>query len=165
MAPQQTLTMPHHRLSVESDSTRSAQQLPPKHMSEVNTNTMDKRGSRSGRGQGRNTGQQRNNRFKLKSHQVYHQNQQLLENMFTNQYYKKYFTIQASSGENLSEIDVIKANKQMEGILKGKPKKVTELRNGTLFVEVSNKDQSNNIRSMKKQDNTNIIVEEHQKLN
>ena len=61
--------MPHHKVPDESG-----------------TNTMNNRGSRRGRGQGRNTGKQKNNRFKLKQQQVYQQNQQLLENVFTNQY-------------------------------------------------------------------------------
>ena len=75
-------TMPHNRRPDKSGSTQGAQQSPPRYMSEVNTTTMNNRGSRRGRGQGQiYIGEQRNNRFKLKPDQVYHQNQQLLENV------------------------------------------------------------------------------------
>ena len=59
---------------------------------------------------------------------------------------------------NLANIDVIKANKQMSEQIKGKPRKVTELRDGSLLVEVSNEQQSKLIQSIVKLDETKVTV-------
>ena len=62
--------------------------------------------------------------------------------MFNNVNYKRYFKIQANEERNLANINVIKANKQMTTHLNGKPKKVTEIRDGSLLVKVNSKQQS-----------------------
>ena len=73
--------------------------------------------------------------------------------------------IHANAGANLAEINVIKANKQMETILRGKPKKITELRGGSLLVEVKDEEQRLQIRSIKKLDETDVTTTEHASLN
>lgn len=44
------------------------------------------------------------------------------------QNFPKYFTVASESGVNLSEISVIKANREIEGLLGGPPKCITETR-------------------------------------
>ena len=73
--------------------------------------------------------------------------------------------VKANSGENLAEINVIRANAQLESILKGKPNKVTELRDGSLLVEVKIEKQSIRIRNVKKLDKTEGTTTEHETLN
>ena len=53
----------------------------------------------------------------------------------------------------------------MENILKGKPKKITELRDGSLLVEVLNKQQSSNIANITNLDGVQVEVTQHAKLN
>ena len=62
-----------------------------------------------------------------KPHEQYEANQQLLSEMFTHKQFKKYFIIHSKLGNNLAEINVIKANKQLTNHLIGKPNKITEL--------------------------------------
>jgi len=73
--------------------------------------------------------------------------------------FKKFFLIKASNPEitNLSEnfqsrsrFGNIKANQELERMLKGQPRQVTEKKNGSLLVEVANKTQSLNIVQIKK---------------
>ena len=85
--------------------------------------------------------------------------------MFNNQNYKRFFSIKANDERNLANINVIKANKQMSEQIKGKPRKVTELRDGSLLVEVSNEQQSKLIQSIVKLDDTKVTVSEHPSLN
>ena len=49
--------------------------------------------------------------------------------------------------------------------LSGKPKKVTEIRDGSLLVEVNNKQQSHLIKTLTKFDETNVTVTKHPTLN
>ena len=42
--------------------------------------------------------------------------------------YDRFYTIVSNSGENLSELDVIRANRELRDCLGGSPKKLTELR-------------------------------------
>ena len=67
---------------------------------------------------------------------------ELLEETFTSKNYKKFFNIKPEENLNLANIYVIKANKQMTAQLKGRPKKVTELKDGSLLVEVNSEEQS-----------------------
>ena len=80
--------------------------------------------------------------LKPKPHEIYRQNKSILENLYSNKYYKKFFIIRSTEGINLAEINVIKANKQLEAVLAGKPKKATKIRDGTLLIEVANERQS-----------------------
>ena len=60
-----------------------------------------------------------------------------LKERFNNQNYKRIFSIKANNECNLANINVIRANKQMSVQIKGKPRKVTKLRDGSLLVEVN----------------------------
>ena len=127
---------------------------------------LNERTLRTNRGRGRGRGQFRGlNRDRKKPHEIYLEKQKILEEMFTNKYYKKFFTIKAETAADLAAIDVIKANKQLEAVLGGEPKSVTELRDGSLLVEVRNEEQSVRIRNVKNLDNLVIEVKDHQKLN
>lgn len=79
--------------------------------------------------------------------------------------FPKYFTVTSDSGVKLSEINVIKANKEIEGILGGPPKCITETRAGHLIIEIKNESQSKNISKLKKLDKTPVTVEPHKTLN
>lgn len=79
--------------------------------------------------------------------------------------YKKFFTISSNSGCHLSGIDVIAANREIEKILKGKPTKITETRNGTLLVEVASLQQSKAITMIKTLAGVPVSVATHERLN
>lgn len=81
-----------------------------------------------------------------------------MQRIFTNKYYKRYYTIRRVNGENLAEINVIRVNTRMEGILYGKPKKVIELSDGSILVEVSNEEQSHQIQNLHKVDNVEVTT-------
>ena len=52
--------------------------------------------------------------------------------------------------ENLwKTVDIIAANKELEMYLKGPPKKVRELKNGSLLIEVKSKEQATKIQQIK----------------
>ena len=68
-------------------------------------------------------------------------------------------------GENLAEVNVIKANIELEIALKGKQKNVTELRDGCLLVEIANENQSLLKKHLKKLDDRTIEIREHTTLN
>ena len=82
------------------------------------------------------------------------------------QNFKKFFLIRDAEGENLWEkLETIYANRELEKALKGEPKRITELRNGSILVEVLNNEQSTRIRQIQKLNNIKVIVEEHGSLN
>ena len=60
---------------------------------------------------------------------------------------------------------MIKANRQLENVVKGKAKKVTELRDGTLLVEVANANQSELIFNLSVLDTTVVEIQPHETLN
>ena len=112
------------------------------------------------RGKGRERGNPR-----PRPHEIYQKNKKAFEEIFTNKYYKKFFKIKAVNEKNLAEINVIKANRQLESVLKGKPAKVTELRDGSLLVELANASQSELIWKVKTLDTTNVEIQPHDTLN
>ena len=79
--------------------------------------------------------------------------------------YPRFYKISSVSGESLAEIDVIKANRQLESTIRGRPKKITELRTGQLLVEVATELQSHHISSLKTLDKCAVTVEAHDRLN
>lgn len=79
--------------------------------------------------------------------------------------FTKFFTITSESGVRLSDINVIKANREIEKQLGGSPQSITETRTGFLIVEVRTREQSLNITKLKKLDTTNVIIEPHKTLN
>ena len=90
---------------------------------------------------------------------------QKFENEFGTKNYIRYFTITATSGENLAEIDVIKGNEDLERYLNGSPNKITELRSGQLLIEVRNEQQSKDIHKIGKLANCKVTVAPHDRLN
>jgi len=78
--------------------------------------------------------------------------------------FTRFYTITSESGVKLSEINVIKANKEIENLLKGTPNTITETRKGHLVVEVKSKKQSHNLMKLNKLDSTRVTVEPHKTL-
>jgi hypothetical protein len=60
--------------------------------------------------------------------------------------FARFHCVTAVSGENLAEIDTIKASDDLEKCLGGSPRKVVELRSGQLLVEVNSEEQLNAIK-------------------
>ena len=116
--------------------------------------------------EGRTTYNQRRNQ-RMRPHERRKQNENILENLFKPKNFTKFFIIKAKNDEeNLAEIDIIRANQQLTHTLKGsKPKKVSELKNGSLLVEVANEEQSNNIINLKYLNDIEIVVAKHDHLN
>ena len=79
--------------------------------------------------------------------------------------YKKFFVITPDEGENLSTANTIMANQDLDIKLGGEPKRVAELRNGALLVEVQNEQQSIEIKTIKKLHTINVIATEHNTVN
>ena len=103
---------------------------------------------------------------KPKIHQIHQINQQILTNIYEKtRYYKKFFTIKAKNEQSLAEIPTIAANRDLQRIIKGIPAKTTELRDGSLLVEVANEPQSQNILNIKKLADTEVLVAPHANLN
>ena len=65
----------------------------------------------------------------------------------------------------MNRIDAIRANYDLERGLRGIPKKVSELRSGSLLIEVATLDQSTRIKQIRKIDNVEVEVQEHATLN
>ena len=56
--------------------------------------------------------------------------------------YKKFFTIKLNEDGYLRQVDIIRANRDLEETIGGRPNKISELNDGTLLIEVSNSQQS-----------------------
>ena len=95
------------------------------------------------------------------------QQREIFHKIFSPKKFTKFFTIEAINPDlNLGKVNVIKANKELIKALKGtRPKKVDELRNGTLLVEVQSEDQSQSIRELSILNNIPVKVNEHSFLN
>ena len=81
---------------------------------------------------------------------------------------KNFFIIKAKCDQDVNlwqSIDTLKANKDLEIALDGPPKRVTELRNGTILIETESALQSQKIRQMTKLNNKDITIIEHPTLN
>ena len=61
--------------------------------------------------------------------------------------------------------NTIEANRELIRIIKGEPKRTTELKNGSLLIEVINKEQSIKIKQIRKLNNLDVVVNEHNTLN
>ena len=77
----------------------------------------------------------------------------------------RYYTIRTTTGSNLSEIDTIRANEDLEKCIGGKPKRISELRSGSLLIEVANAAQGGAIQNLKKMAECPVVVELDDKLN
>lgn len=79
--------------------------------------------------------------------------------------HKSFFVVTSSTGRNLAEIDVIAANAQLERLLRGKPKSISELRSGDLLVEVSSKAQGDALLRLTHLADCAVSVAPHERLN
>ena len=79
--------------------------------------------------------------------------------------YPRFFTITSATGVKLSDINVIKANKEIERTIRGTPRSITETRAGHLILEVKTKEQSLDVVKLKRLDTTDVTVEPHKHLN
>jgi len=113
----------------------------------------------------RNNMRQRGERQRPRPHEIFNRNQALFEQMFTRADYKRFFTIMSNNAENMSTIDTMKANRDLETKIGGSPKKVSELRNGSLLVEVNNEQQSKRIVNITSLSTISVTVTEHHSLN
>ena len=87
------------------------------------------------------------------------------QNIYETPNYDRFYLITLKDGSNIAEIDVIKANKQLEQKLRGKPRKVNETRAGGLLIEVKNKEQSEAIQTITTLAGKEILVQAHATLN
>ena len=79
---------------------------------------------------------------------------------------KRFFIIKGPENVKLwMDIDTISANQELIKSLRGRPKRVSELRGGDILVEVASKEQSDRIRQLKKLDGCTVSVLEHKYLN
>ena len=88
-----------------------------------------------------------------------------MDALFKPDNFVKFFLISAADGSNLPEIDCITGNEELERLLKGKPTKITELRNGNLLVETANRQQSTAIASLLTLAGTAVKIAPHDKMN
>ena len=104
---------------------------------------------------------------RLRPHERVAQTRTNLEELFETKNFIKFFLIKASNeDENLSNINVIKANKELIQCMKGnRPKKVDELKNGSLLIEVSTEEQSLLLMNLSILDDINVTVCKHPSLN
>ena len=100
-----------------------------------------------------------------KPHELYKQNQQILELMLNTKDFKKFFVIKPEDDVSMSSIDIIKANKDLERKICEIPKKVSELRSGGLLIEVANESQSIRIQDITFLLTYKVKVEQHTNLN
>ena len=68
-----------------------------------------------------NLGKRNYKQQRPKPHEVYRHNQKVLQDLFQEKYFKKFFIFKSSEEKNLAEINVIKANKELQATLKGNP--------------------------------------------
>ena len=134
--------------------------------------TVRGRGARRGKsdeevGNVRGRGARSDRRNGHKQNEIYRKKQLTFEIKFSNNdnSYKEFFVITPDDGENLSTADNIKENQDLEMKLGGEPKRITELRNGALLVEVQNEQQSKKIKIIKNLHTMNIISTEYNTLN
>lgn len=79
--------------------------------------------------------------------------------------FRKFFLVRASDGGNLSRIDVIRANREIETQLDGKPFKISETRTGTLILEIRNEAQCARAVAIRSLAGIAVTVAEHDRLN
>ena len=99
-----------------------------------------------------------------KPHQAYKE-QQIIPNLLAPDF-KKFYVMKPMNDINLwKSVDTIAANKELVKYIKGIPRKVSELKNGSLLIEVATKDQANKIKQIKRLNNVNVTVIPHSTLN
>ena len=123
---------------------------------------------RGGRGRGRG-GPNRGSNMKQRNYQNRRNNIRLeyppLHEQDTD--FKKFFLIktQTESDKPWTATEIIKANNELEKQIEGVPTKVSELRNGTILVEVETREQSNKIQNLKNLSKKAVQIVEHPTLN
>ena len=111
----------------------------------------------------RSRGNHRNRGNRLPPHEMFKLKQKYLADMYSTGKYKRFFVItpEAEDASDLGAKNTIKANRDLERILGGEPKKITELKEGKLLIEVQSKQQSLRVREINKLHNTTVTVTEH----
>lgn len=84
---------------------------------------------------------------------------------FAPQLFDRFFTITSTGNRNLSEIDTILANEELESILGGSPRDIRELRSGGLAVEVRSAEQSRAILNLKALAGCDVNVISNDRMN
>ena len=83
-----------------------------------------------------------------------------------NKTFKRFFVMKDQNGEQLwPKLDIIRANDELTKTLKGDPKKITELKDGSILIETQNSEQSTRIQQIQKLNNISVKVEQHKFLN
>jgi len=107
-----------------------------------------------------------NSRRKNGGRQNYTKNETTkFDNLFKAKSFTKFFTITADSGRNMAEIDVIKANEELEKALSGSPNRINETKNGHLLIETRNEEQSKAITNIKTLAGCKVTVAPYVHLN
>jgi len=148
------------RLRLTAESGQSTQPLPPLMAADSGDTNGNNNASR-----GRNRGRGRRSQRSQRPHERLQRNLDLFETMFSTRSFKRFFQITPNGDTNLSMIDTIRANNDLEVKLGGEPKKVTETRDGSLLVEVKNETQSQRIKNITRLHNSIVTVTEHATLN
>ena len=90
---------------------------------------------------------------------------QNFEEVFGAKYYQKFFIIKTKSGKRVGEVDQRTATRQLTEHLRGEPANTTLLKDGSLLVEVADKDQSTRILNVQKFADEEISITPHDTLN
>ena len=89
----------------------------------------------------------------------------ILDNNIYYQNFQFFFVIALVNGGNLSSIDTITGNKDLERKLTGALQKITEMRDDNLLVEVSSEIQCNKIMEITSVSSVEVSVSPHISLN
>ena len=114
----------------------------------------------------RNQRGQRTNYRRPRPHERQH-NSTILQNVFSSRSFTKFFLIKATDPNlNFAKISIIHANQQLKETLNGeRAKKVNELKDGSLLVEVSSEEQSRLILNLRSLDGIAVTITKHNSLN
>ena len=156
----------HQRLS---DVNNNMKQPPPTPMEVIRDNIVNEppkspTANRRGRGRGRPRGLS----DRLRPHELVKQAQkEIFQDLFSTKSFTRFYTVKNTDNDgNLSNLNVIRANRELLKTLNGvKPKKVDELRNGSLLIEVTCEEQGRQLLTLKSLDNTPVQVMKHGFLN
>lgn len=94
-----------------------------------------------------------------------HESRLDFDRIFRRDNFVRFYLITAKDRSNLAEIDSIAGNEDLQRHLKGSPKEISEMRSGQLLIEVMNRQQSNDIASLKSLAGVEVEVTKHDKMN
>lgn len=84
---------------------------------------------------------------------------------FAPQSFDRFFTVTSTGNRNLSEIDTVLANEELERTLGGPPREIRELRSGGLAVEIRSVEQSRAILNLKSLAGCEVDVTSNDRMN